>query len=160
MFRHKPRDSKKGLRHLPEFSGGNIYPLQMLGHSPNSEWGPGWPLASSPAQSASFTRGCPTPRMLHSTPLNTPHLCIALYSCPSHLGDFPHFLLVGTWHISSSVTQSSMATGLFNGPFHTENSPYISFKTFYSIIYTFKIICNCPSCHILPPFPTVVSVVS
>lgn len=51
------------------------------------------------------------------------------------------------------LTQSSMATGLFNGPFHTENSPYISFKTFYSIIYTFKIICNCPSCHILPPFP-------
>lgn len=33
-------------------------------------------------------------------------------------------------------------------------TPYISFKTFYSIIYTFKvIICNYPSCHILPPFP-------
>lgn len=42
----------------------------------------------------------------------------------------------------------------FNGPFHTENSPYVSFKTFYSIIYTFKIIiCNRPSCHIRPVPP-------
>lgn len=41
---------------------------------------------------------------------------------------------------------------LVNGPFHTENSTSTSFKTFYSIIYTFKIIiCNCPSCHTLPP---------
>lgn len=47
----------------------------------------------------------------------------------------------------------------FNGPFHTENSSYVSFKTFYSIIYTFKIIiCNCPSCHIrpVPPLESVV----
>lgn len=47
-----------------------------------------------------------------------------------------------------------------NGPFHTENSPYISFKTFYSIIYTFKIIiCNCPSCHRSPRAPAAESVV-
>lgn len=64
--------------------------------------------------------------------------------------------LARTWLKHSSISLcSSVAMGVsFNGPFHTENSPYVSFKTFYSIIYTFKIIiCNRPSCHIRPVPP-------
>lgn len=58
----------------------------------------------------------------------------------------PCFPLVRAWSLSSLV--------LVNGPFHTKNSTSTPFKTFYSIIYTFKIIiCNCPSCHTHCPHP-------
>lgn len=99
---------------------------------------------------------CPIPRSSQRYLFNFSSLVKSfLQTGPPHLRDSPCFPLARTWHECSSISLSPLWPRVsVHGPFHTENSPYISFKTFYSIIYTFKIIiCNCPSCHRLPPCP-------
>lgn len=108
---------------------------------------PGFPGSQSPPLNS------PSPRT-SSPPPSTPHLVKStLKTCPPHLRDFPS--LARPCHGSSSGSLGCLWPWVsVSGPFRTEKSPYVSFKTFYSIIYTFKIIiCHCPSCHIHPRPP-------
>ena len=154
----------KGLRHLPEFTGSDIH------HHPH-HW-------DSPALGGQ-TKGGQTPVQgkawlswltvsLSHQPLSQDELTIPLQlltsiksilkTYPPHLRDFPS--LAGTRHKSSSMSLGRLWPWVsVNSPFHTENSPYISFKTFYSTIYTFTIITSLPIMPYMPPFPAAESVV-
>lgn len=144
------RKAKKGLRHLLEVTRGDIClpPCQWVRRVKAKHSSPGsLDLLKSPAV-------CPILRSSSQYLFNFSSLAKSvLQTGPSHHWDSPCFPLARTWHECSSFSPLRPWVSV-NGPFHTENSPYISFKTFYSIIYTFKIIiCNCPSCRRLPPYP-------
>lgn len=157
----RSKGNAKGLRHLPDFTGSGTPTSQSL-------------LCKDQSREAKCVFEAKPGFLGSQVSLNPLPLSQGELSTPPRLPvsvEHPELLPLHLWD-SPSVLWPEPATDALlchsavwpwvsvNGPFHTENSPYISFKTFYSIIYTFKIIiCNCPSCHISPRAPAAESVV-